>query len=30
MFDLNQEIAKWRKNLAQSETLGKLDMDELE
>ncbi len=30
MFDLNQEIAKWRNNLAQSETLCKSDIDELE
>ncbi|MFC1603447.1 hypothetical protein ACFL5F_00325 [Planctomycetota bacterium] len=30
MFDLNQEITKWRNNLAQSETLGESDVDELE
>ena len=30
MFDLNQEITKWRNNLTQSETLGKSDIDELE
>jgi hypothetical protein len=30
MFDLNQEIAKWRSNLTQSETLSKSDVDELE
>ena len=30
MFDLNQEITKWRDNLAQSETLCESDIDELE
>lgn len=30
MFDLNQEITKWRNNLTQSETLVKSDVDELE
>ena len=30
MFDLNQEITKWRGKLAQSETLCELDIDELE
>ena len=30
MFDLNQEITKWRNNLTQSETLGESDIDELE
>ena len=30
MFDLNQEITKWRNNLAQPETLGESDIDELE
>lgn len=30
MFDLNQEITKWRSNLSQSESLGKSDIDELE
>jgi len=30
MFDLNEKIAKWRSNLAQSETLAGSDIDELE
>ncbi len=30
MFDLNQEITKWRNNLTRSETLGESDVDELE
>jgi hypothetical protein len=30
MFDLNEQINKWRGNLAQSETLGNSDIDELE
>ena len=30
MFDLNEQINKWRGNLAQSETLGSSDIDELE
>jgi hypothetical protein len=30
MFDLNEEIIKWRSNLAQSESLGSSDIDELE
>jgi len=30
MFDLNQEITKWRNNLTQSETLGESDINELE
>jgi len=30
MFDLNEQIIKWRSNLAQSETLGSSDIDELE
>ncbi len=30
MFNLNQEIQKWRSSLAQSEPLGKPDVDELE
>lgn len=30
MFDLSNEIKKWRSNLAQSESLGKSDIDELE
>jgi len=30
MFDLNNEIKKWRRDLAQSESLGKSDIDELE
>ena len=30
MFDLNQEIIKWRNNLTQSENLGESDIDELE
>jgi len=27
MFDLNEQIIKWRSNLAQSETLGSSDID---
>jgi hypothetical protein len=30
MFDLNEQIIKWRSNLAQSQTLGNSDIDELE
>ena len=30
MFDLNEQINKWRSNLAQSQTLGSSDIDELE
>ncbi len=30
MFDLNEEILKWRNSLAQSEPLGGSDVDELE
>jgi hypothetical protein len=30
MFDLNEQIIKWRGNLAQSQTLGNSDIDELE
>jgi len=30
MFDLNEQINKWRGNLAQSQTLGSSDIDELE
>lgn len=30
MFDLNEQIIKWRSNLAQSQTLGSSDIDELE
>ena len=30
MFDLNEKISMWRSNLAQSETLGSSDIDELE
>jgi hypothetical protein len=30
MFDLNEQINRWRGNLAQSETLGSSDIDELE
>jgi hypothetical protein len=30
MFDLNQEIIKWRNNLTKSETLGESDVDELQ
>jgi hypothetical protein len=30
VFDLNEQISKWRSNLAQSQTLGKPDIDELE
>jgi len=30
MFDLNEKISKWRGNLAQSQTLGSSDIDELE
>ena len=30
MFDLNEQINKWRGNLARSETLGSSDVDELE
>jgi len=30
MFDLNEQINKWRSNLAQSQTLGNSDIDELE
>ncbi|MFZ2149034.1 MAG: hypothetical protein WAV28_17630 [Sedimentisphaerales bacterium] len=30
MFDLNEQINKWRSNLAQSQTLGSSDIEELE
>jgi len=30
MFDLNEKISMWRNNLAQSETLGSSDIEELE
>lgn len=30
MFDLKKQIKKWRSNLAQSQTLEKIDIDELE
>lgn len=30
MYDLNEQISKWRAGLAQSQTLGKADIDELE
>ena len=30
MFDINEQIIKWRSNLAQSETLAGSDIDELE
>lgn len=30
MFDLNEKISMWRSNLAQSQTLGSSDIDELE
>ena len=30
MFDLNEQVNKWRGNLAQSQTLGNSDIDELE
>jgi len=30
MFNLNEQINRWRSNLAQSETLGNSDIDELE
>ena len=30
MFDLNEQIIKWRSNLAQTETLANSDVDELE
>lgn len=30
MFDLSEQINKWRSNLAQSQTLGSSDIDELE
>jgi len=30
MFDLNEQITKWRNSLAQPQTLGKTDIDELE
>ena len=30
MFDLNQQVTKWRTNLAQSEACSKSDIDELE
>ncbi len=30
MFDLNEQIIKWRSNLAQSQTLDSSDIDELE
>lgn len=30
MFDLNEQMNKWRGNLAQSQTLGNSDIDELE
>lgn len=30
MFDLNEQINKWRSNLTQSQTLGSSDIDELE
>jgi len=30
MFDLNEQINKWRNGLAQSQTLDKADIDELE
>lgn len=30
MFDLNEQICKWRENLAQSQTLGRPDIEELE
>ncbi|MFH1718443.1 MAG: hypothetical protein ABIF19_13900 [Planctomycetota bacterium] len=30
MFDLNEQIHKWRNRLAQSQSLGKEDIDELE
>jgi len=30
MFNLNEQINKWRSNLAQSQTLGSSDIDELE
>ncbi len=30
MFDLNEQIIKWRSNFAQSQTLGSSDIDELE
>ncbi|MCX5638307.1 MAG: hypothetical protein NTX52_11540 [Planctomycetota bacterium] len=30
MFDLNEQVKKWRRTLAQSEAFGKSDIDELE